>query len=312
MDVAGSPPPRLAAFETIAAAHLAAAALTAAVARAAALECAPPLAGPNASSDVLLFSVTSNACFLVSALFAFVGASQSPTLVVLGNLLVLLAVLSTRYHAAQFTPRADGRLVHDITAMGGCAAGVVALGGDLAVRVATGDAVAAGDAGLGAACLLLLTWAVFRSSEAGDREPDARLFWVPTLVAAALFVGADAVRTPVAEHVTAVVLVGFVAPSLVTLVHTLRGLPRLADLLRDTQDLRKRGELRGRMLAVDLVCGVFHAAAALAISTAVFLAQRGDGRVVSLHRPAVAAVVLLWCGVPPALLAAVSWLDGRR
>ena len=134
-------------------------------------------------------------------------------------------------------------------------------------------------------------------------ELSAQLFWVPTLLAIALFVAAEAVADPTAAHLATVLAVGVVTPALVTVVHGSCGIP-LLEKMRDCPHARRAEEL----VFVDLVCGTFHCVASLTVSVAVYLASRERDADLAAWSTATPLLLGAWCVVP---LVVVSYARRR-
>ena len=251
---------------------------------------------------ILYFSITSNISFAASAVLAVVWSPSEATTMLLALVMLLVTIFSIKYHAAQFY---DWRqhIAHDSFFMTTGNAIVASLSIYHLVRRSGRD-----DALANLLFSTIFLSFVVLNAVLYATVPLKHMLWLPTvltLLSIVLLATAEAISSPDGGHFAAVFAVGAVTPAIVTGVHGGVGVPVL-NKMQDGHDCVSRSDRR--LVFVDLLCGVFHCVAALAVSMAIYLARREADSDVSAWYT---ATLLGSVGVLPLAVVAAAWLQFR-
>ena len=246
--------------------------------------------------QTLHFSITSNICFLASSVLAVVWSPSEATTMLVALAMLLLTIFSIEYHAAQFLEWRQ-HITDDSFFMANGNAVVVSLAAyHLARRSGRDDAVANLIFSVVFLSLVVLNAVLYFAVR------WKRMLWLPTaltILSVTLLVIAEAISKPYGTHFAAIFAVGALSPAIVTGVHGGVGMPTLEKLQIAFDRPVKR------LVFVDLVCGVFHSVAALAVSIAVYLARRdSDSDVTTWYT----ATLLVLTSLLPLVVVGIAWL----
>ena len=257
---------------------------------------------PNALRPrVLVFSVTSNINFLAASVLAVVWSPSSATTMLIAFVMLLIAIFSIRYHAAQFYEWRD-HIQQDSFFMTSGNAVIASLAIYHLVRqCGRSDALANLLFTTIFLSLVMLTAVLY----ATIRLKNTLFFPTSlTLLAIVLLAIAEAIGDPEPRHTAAVFVVGAAVPAVVTILHGAFGVPKLNDMQQNGTYGREK-----QLIFIDLQCGIFHCVAALAVSMAVYLARRESDSDVSKWYT---ALLLVSAAVLPLAVVAAAWLGFKK